>query len=113
MEVEIPNRSRNRAYNAILALAATAATLGALELGFRILDLRGYHTPRTRQWEHALMPDAQRLPDVGIQFAPNTTFELNYDSNPRGYFEYENVKYVDQSKRNEQALWDDEGNLLS
>jgi lysophospholipase L1-like esterase len=87
VEVEIPNRSRNWAYNAILALAATTATLGALELGFRIFDLRGYHTPRTREWEHALVPDAQRLPDVGIQFAPNTTFELNYDSNPRGYFD--------------------------
>lgn len=70
-----------------MASVATAATLGVLEIGFRILDLRGYHAPRTRDWEHALMPDAQRLPDVGIQFVPNTSFELNYDSNPRGYFD--------------------------
>lgn len=28
-------------------------------------------------------------------------------------FEYENVNYVDQSRRNDQAMWDDEGNLLS
>ncbi len=81
------NRSHNATHNALLAFVATAVTLGALELGFRVLDLRGYHKPRTRDWEHALIPDAQRLPDVGIQFAPNTTFELKYDSNPRGYFD--------------------------
>lgn len=86
MGVEISNRSRNTAYNALLALAATAVALGALELGFRLFDLRGYHEPRTRDWEHALVPDDERLPDVGIQFAPNTHFELNYDSDPRGYF---------------------------
>ena len=63
------------------------ATLGVLELGFRVLDLRGYHEPRTRAWDHALVPDDQRLPDVGIQYAPSTSFELNYDSNPRGYFD--------------------------
>ncbi len=87
MEGGISNRSRNWAYNALLVLVATTATLAALELGFRLLDLRGYHEPRTRDWEHALVPDEERLPDVGIQFAPGTSFELKYDSNPRGYFD--------------------------
>ena len=84
------NRSRSLLANALLGLAATAATLGALELAFRALDLRGYHAPRTRDWQHALVPEAERLPDVGVQFLPNSEFTLNYDSDPRGYFDGKN-----------------------
>lgn len=82
-----PNRSRNLAKNLLLALTSTAVALAAAELAFRALDWRGYHEPRTREWQHALVPKAERLPDVGIQFAPDSAFEIAYDSNPRGYFE--------------------------
>lgn len=80
-------RSRSLVLDVLLGVVALAIALGATELLFRVLDLRGYHTPRTRDWEHALVPEAERLPDVGIQFAPDSEFALEYDSNPRGYFD--------------------------
>ncbi len=71
----------------LLGLASLLATLGVLEGAFRALDLRGYHAPRTRDWDQALLPVDERLPGVGIQFRPGSEFRLDYDSNPRGYFD--------------------------
>ncbi|MEN8007361.1 MAG: SGNH/GDSL hydrolase family protein [Candidatus Krumholzibacteriota bacterium] len=55
-----------------------------------MFDIRGYHQPRTRDWDHALLPEAERLPGVKTQFKPHSRFELRYDSNPRGYFDRNN-----------------------
>jgi len=52
-----------------------------------MLDIRGYHESRTRDWGHALLPKRDRWPGVKVQFRPGSRFELNYDSNPRGYFD--------------------------
>ena len=71
----------------LLALVALAVVLGGLEAGFRVLDLRGHHEPRTRDWEHALLSEAERMPGIGIQFRPGSEFRLDYDSDPRGYFD--------------------------
>lgn len=83
-------RSRSWLVNSMLAIAAVALVLVPIEIVFRMLDIRGYHEPRTRDWQHAVVPPEERLPGVGIQFVPNTEFELNYDSNPRGYFDANN-----------------------
>jgi hypothetical protein len=92
------NRSRNQtsgnwARNLLLAGVSTVLALGAAELLFRALDWRGYHEPRTREWQHALVPKSERLPGVGVQFAPSSHFEIAYDSNPRGYFDSEGPPY--------------------
>jgi hypothetical protein len=83
-------QSRNGLINSVVAVAAIAVVLLAIELVFRGLDIRGYHEARTRDWDHAVVPTEDRLPGVGIQFVPNSHFELNYDSNPRGYFDENN-----------------------
>ena len=54
---------------------------------FRLLDLRGFHENRTRNWDHALVPKHQGIADLSLQFKPNSRFYLRYDSNPRGYFD--------------------------
>lgn len=74
----------------LLAAVALGLTLGALEVAFRLLDLRGVHGNRTRDWNHALLPRSERLPGVWMQFRPDTSFRLEYDSNPRGYFDRDN-----------------------
>ena len=71
----------------LLSFLALLFTAGLLEGTFRLLDLRGVHGNRSRDWNHALLPRGERLPDVWMQFRPNTSFRLDYDSNPRGYFD--------------------------
>ena len=70
-----------------LLVAALLLVAFTFEFVFRALDLRGFHEDRTRNWEHALLPEEQRIPDIQLQFKPNTRFHLRYDSNPRGYFD--------------------------
>lgn len=81
---------KNFILNLLLVILSICLTLALLEITFRSLDIRGYHQPRTRDWEHALLPETKRLPGVNIQFKPNSQFELRYDSNPRGYFDQNN-----------------------
>jgi lysophospholipase L1-like esterase len=76
------------------ALARLGLVVGALllvavlfEAVFRLLDLRGFHENRTRNWDHALLPKHQGIADLSLQFKPNSRFYLRYDSNPRGYFD--------------------------
>jgi hypothetical protein len=76
-------------------LAAIAASLLAVllvgEAVCRLLDVRGFHAPRTRDWHHAMAPrEAWERNAPGFKFQPYATFELNYDSNPTGYFNERN-----------------------
>ena len=73
-----------------LILLSLLATFLALEVGFRIFDIRGFFTSRTRGWAHALLPPKERVKGVQIQFRPYTEFAFRYDSNPRGYFDATN-----------------------
>ncbi len=74
----------------LLVFLSIGLTLTVGEIIFRVLDIRGYHNPRTRDWEHALLPESETLPGVKTQFKPHSRFELNYDGNPRGYFDQNN-----------------------
>jgi len=74
----------------LLFLFSALFTAGLLEGAFRLLDLRGVHSNRSRDWDHALLSPKERLPGVWMQFRPNTSFRLDYDSNPRGYFDRDN-----------------------
>ena len=74
----------------LLAFLTLVFAAGLLEVGFRLLDLRGVHRNRSRDWSHALLLPKERLPGVWMQFRPNTSFRLDYDSNPRGYFDRDN-----------------------
>ena len=76
--------------NLLLMLVSILCTLLLLEGAFRLLDLRGHHAGRTRNWQQALVPKAERLPGVRVQFKPYSQFYLRYDSNPRGYFDDQN-----------------------
>jgi lysophospholipase L1-like esterase len=76
--------------NLVLAIASTIVALLLAEAVFRLLGLRGYHAPRTREWKHALVDEDDRLPGVSVQFKPHATFAFRYDSNPRGYFDATN-----------------------
>lgn len=76
--------------NLALLLVSSVFTLLALEGLFRAFDLRGYHTRRTRAWRRALVRDQDLPPGVQIRFKPYSQFRLNYDSNPRGYFDERN-----------------------
>ena len=75
---------KNLPQKLLLVFLSIGLTLVLVEVVFRVLDIRGYHQPRTRDWEHALLPEDDLLPGVKNQFKPDSSFELNYDSNPRG-----------------------------
>ena len=65
----------------LLAGASLLFIFAVLETAFRLLDIRGYHEPRTREWEHALLPEAERferasLPLAGRHNATNALFAL-------------------------------------
>lgn len=81
---------RTLAGKLLLSFLSLTLTLSSLELAFRILDIRGFHADRTRDWHHALLPRAERIPGIDIQFRPHSEFRLGYDSNPRGYFDADN-----------------------
>ena len=74
----------------LLATSSLLITLLVFEAAFRLLDVRGFHENRTRDWEHALRPDEELLPHVRPMFRPNSEFTFRYDSNPRGYFDEDN-----------------------
>ena len=80
-----------RAFGAklILLLISLAATFLFVEIGFRVLDYRGFHADREKDWQHALLPDddPSRIYGVNNQFKPDSEFRLIYDSNPDGYFD--------------------------
>jgi hypothetical protein len=75
-----------------LLLVSLALSFLFVEACFRILDYRGFHSDRVRDWQHALIPeqDESRIPRINIQFKPNSRFRLVYDSNPAGYFDQDN-----------------------
>jgi hypothetical protein len=81
---------KNLPQKLLLVFLSIGLTLVLAEVVFRVLDIRGYHQPRTRDWEHALLPEDELLPGVKNQFKPNSSFELKYDSNPGGYFDQNN-----------------------
>jgi lysophospholipase L1-like esterase len=75
----------------LLVCGAVLVTSLGVELCFRVLDLRGYFAPRTRDWGHAILPGRLHTKGVeGIQFKPYASFGFRYDSNPRGYFDADN-----------------------
>ena len=74
----------------LLATSSLLITLLVFEVAFRLFDLRGFHEDRTRDWKHALRPDAELLPQVRPMFRPGSEFTFRYDSNPRGYFDADN-----------------------
>ena len=78
-------------FRILLSVGTLLVTFLLLEAVFRVLDIRGYHEDRISEWHHALLGPAERLPRVGVQFRPNTTFRFIYDSNPRGYFDKNNA----------------------
>jgi lysophospholipase L1-like esterase len=73
-----------------LSLVSILFTLMLLEGVFRLLDMRGFHENRSRDWEQAVLPAEERLPGLTFQFRPHSEFRLNYESNPRGYFDAQN-----------------------
>ncbi len=77
--------------NTSLCLGTILIVLIFLEGIWRVLDLRGFHKVRIRDWEHALVPKGERLPGVNLQFKPHAEFEMRYDSNPRGVFNERNA----------------------
>jgi lysophospholipase L1-like esterase len=80
-----------RTARALLVAVPLILTLLAVETSFRVLDLRGYFAPRTRDWSHALVHKrVERVKGVDIQFKPHAEFRFDYDSNPRGYFDEQN-----------------------
>lgn len=70
-----------------LSIVSVLIVLVVLEVVFRLLDMRGYHVPRTREWSEALREADEMTPGVWLQFKPQSQFTLVYDSNPRGYFD--------------------------
>ncbi len=81
---------RSLAGKLLLAICSLVLTLAFFEAAFRILDYRGFHTDRISEWEEALMPAKDRVEGVHLQFIPQSSWRLIYDSNPRGYFDDDN-----------------------
>jgi len=75
----------------VLLLGSTLLALGVAEALFRMFDVRGYHEPRKNRDEQlALLPEADRVPGVSVQYRPYAEFAHVYDSNPRGTFDDDN-----------------------
>jgi hypothetical protein len=79
-----------KASRLILCTSSTVVCLLFIEALFRLMGITGYHLPRTREWEEALVRPDELLPGVSRQFKPYSSFRFRYDSNPRGYFDEDN-----------------------
>ncbi len=73
-----------------LVVASTLVTLAMLEALFRVMGLRGLHAARSDSSYHALLRGRGHMRGVGAQYAPYSWFDMNYDSNPTGYFNRSN-----------------------
>lgn len=60
-----------------------------LEGIFRIFQIQ-HHTPKSGTWSSAILPKAERLPEVRIQFRPHTKWSVTYGTNPDDYFDENN-----------------------
>lgn len=85
-------RPRRRiAFRLLASCISLFLTLVAVEIVFRVFNVRGFHAPRTRGWGHALVSrEESEREGYRLRFKPNTRFELSYDSNPTGYFNARN-----------------------
>jgi lysophospholipase L1-like esterase len=70
----------------LLAVASLLALAAVLEIAFRALGLRGHFADRSRGFDAAWLPEAERMPGLSRQFRPDTEFEVRYDGDPRGTF---------------------------
>ena len=73
-----------------LSICTVIVLLLFLEALFRMFGIRGYYLPKTRIWPEELASRSERLPGVLGQFKPYSTLRVQYESNPRGYFEKDN-----------------------
>jgi lysophospholipase L1-like esterase len=79
-----PGGCARRLVTVLLALALVGLVL---EIGFRLLGVRGWHEPRVIDWEAIQLPPERSLPGVSIQLEPHGVFTTTYGSDPRGYFD--------------------------
>ena len=76
----------------LLSVVSLVCVFALLEIGFRVLGLRGAHESRTRPpGSLVMLAETQTIPGVVNQFRPGVQFEMRYDSNPRGYFDENNA----------------------